>query len=213
MQRGQEPDPVEEVTVQLGNLELTIKVRQLPSGSGASSSSGFELVPSVSRTSSVVLPIAETEPAASAAAASPPTLEQQVLDACSARELAALPLDFLSPLTKKLSAADRAWVPAARIARAYRAGLVARKHLDGEYCDKCSPSVPLRNTIYVVLRTPGFLTGFWTADFGIYQRLVINNPQTKNGFQPTSVSHAFPSRTEAEAFLQGARCPWPPPYR
>ena len=213
MQGGQESDPVEEVTVQLGNLEITLKVRQLGGRSTASSSAGFELVSAGGGSVAADLPIAASPTSEAAVATTSPSLEERALLATGPASFAALPLDFLDHLKKRLSAADRSWVPAARIGRAYRAGLVARKHLDGEYCDLCSPSLPLKNTIYVVLRTPGFLTGFWTADFSVYQRLVINCPQTKNGFQPTSVSHAFPSRAEADAFLEGARCPWPPPYR
>lgn len=213
MQGGQETDPVEEVTVQLGNLEITLKVKQLGSGSGASSSAGFELVSADGSSSAVTLPIAEAAPSVPVIATPAPSLDERVLAARTPGDFAELPLDFLDHLKRKLSASDRAWVPAARIGRAYRAGLVARKHLDNEYCDLRSPSLTIKNTIYVVLRTPGFLTGFWTADFSVYQRLVINCPQSKNGFQPTSVSHAFPSRAEADAFLEGARCPWPPPYR
>ncbi len=204
-------DPVEEVTVQLGNLEITIRVRQLGGSSETSSVSGFELVGPETRASAVVLPIADLD--RGSASSAPPSLEQRVLEASSAEALAGLPLEFLGHLRKKLTAADPVWSPAARIGRAYRAGLVARKHLDGEYCDKCSPHLPIRNTIYLVLRTPGFLTGFWTGDFSVYQRLVINCPEAKNGFSPTSVSHAFPTRTEADAFLAGAQCVWPPLHR
>ena len=213
MPGSQAADPVEEVTVQLGNLEITIKVRQLGGGSGASSSASFELVNPEGSSTAVTLPIAEPEAATGVVSPAPLSLDQQVLAATTAAALASLPLGFLNHFQKRLSAADPVWGPAARIGRAYRAGLVARKHLDGEYCDLCSPQLPIRNTIYVVLRTPGFLTGFWTADFGVYRRLVINSPQQKNGFAEDSVSHAFPSRAEADAFLEGARCPWPPPYR
>ena len=107
MQGGERADPVEEVTVQLGNLEITVKVRQLANTSGASSSSGFELVARESSAASVVLPIAEPDSSTGELALALPSLDQRVLDASTTAALAALPLDFLGYLRKRLRAAGR----------------------------------------------------------------------------------------------------------
>ena len=69
--------------------------------------------------------------------------------------------------------------------------------------------IPFRNSIYICLRTSGNCTvGFWTASYAVYWARVRSN--VANEFHPDSISHAFASRAEAEAYLRGARRIWPP---
>eukprot|EP00434_Breviolum_minutum_P030282 symbB.v1.2.026787.t1/scaffold2527.1/size76866/1 len=112
---GQESDPVEEVTVQLGNLEITLKVKQIGGRSSASSSAGFELVSAGGDSAAAGLPISASPTSEAAVATTSPSLEERAFLATGPASFAALPLDFLDHLKRRLSAADRSWVPAARI--------------------------------------------------------------------------------------------------
>lgn len=102
------------------------------------------------------------------------------------------------------------WTGLARAGRALRAGISAREVLLGEQGAVVeSPKLNIYNKIYVVLRAaPPHLPG-WTTSLKVYRRFT----HTSDGhFHRLSVSHAFPSRAEAEAYVLGARAEWPPQY-
>lgn len=194
---------VETLTVQLAGLELTITARRLPGGdSGSASSTSFELVSSGAAQ-------AETSVIDPADGFSLEWIERQALAATTAQQCAdfARLLPFLDPLVAKLSASAGEWTPAARIGRAYRAGVLAGLRLSGRTSELDSLSVPFRNIYYVVLRgTPG-VQPCWTNNYQVYLRKV-GRPGEK--FHDLSISQALPSHAEASAFLSGAGQRWPP---
>ena len=113
-------DPVDTVRVVLAGLELTITARRVQgTGSGSASSASFEIVASeaVQEESSVIDP---------ADGFSLEWIERQAFAATTAQQCAdfARLLPFLDPLVAKLSASSGEWTPAARIGRAYRAGVL-----------------------------------------------------------------------------------------
>ena len=111
----------------------------------------------------------------------------------------------------RLLARPSGWTPLARLGRAYRAGLVAKSNLADEPVWLNAPSIPLRDTVYVVLRgKPGQRAG-WTTTYGVYARAVSGGDQSR--FHPQSVSHAFATKTEAEAYVLGAEVEWPLEYQ
>ena len=213
MQPEGSSDPVETVTVRLSQLEITISVRPL------SSTTGSPLVPSTP------LPLdfsARPAPAsASSEAASwdriegnwhPGTLIQTALAARTAAAFSSLHLPHLNYLHCRLRGSDRTWTASARIGRAFRAGVIARLHLDGEILgtDCASPSVPYRNSYYIVLRGPDNSPGFWTCSYSIYaSRVFVEERGRGLVFETTSVSHAFASHAECTAYLDGAQSTWP----
>lgn len=202
MQSKPSNDPVEEVTIRLANLELTIRVREIgatSAGQTGVTASGYELV------SSVQTP---EPPLESEGPSLPVAVEQSLLEATSARTLTGFHLDFLTRLANKLRGTDREWTPRARVARAYRAGLIARRRLEGEVLEHSSPGTPYRVSYYLVLRSPRHPLGCWTTDYNRY--LTAVGPSTAHQtFADTSVSHGFASHAECEAYLVGASRPWP----
>lgn len=201
--QGEPPrDPVEEVTIRLANLELTISVREVgatSSGGTGVTASGYELISSAQTPEPAIELVGPTLPAA---------VEQSLLEATSARALAGFHLDFLARFANKLRGTDRDWTPRARVARAYRAGLIARLRLEGEVLEHTSPTTPYRVGYYLVLRSPRHPSGCWTTDYNKYLSAVA--PSTAHQtFADTSVSHGFASHAESEAYLVGAARPWP----
>ena len=195
-------DGVESITVILAGLEITISARPIP-GSGVSTGD-YELVSSVGG----YQPTLVESVAADRQREFPLSLEDSSIAASTPESLAALPLDFLGHLVGQLRGADRVWTPRARIARAFRAGVLGRRRLDGHLQEEVSPSVPLRNTIYVVLQARCGGLGFRTTNYGTYIR-GVGADSPSSGFDSYSISHAFASRAEAAAYLAGARKPWP----
>ncbi len=194
---------VESVTVRLAGLDITLTARRV----GTTASAGV----------SAEVEGAETEPTHSPwvdPGVDDPfqisvELEQEAISASGPAALAALNLPFLAYLVPRLRSTTSAWTPVARLHRAFRAGVIAHRRLNGEVLDESSEGVPLRNTFYICLRTAGNCTiGFWTAGYAIYWSRVRSN--VTDEFHPDSISHAFPSRAEAEAYLRGARRRWPP---
>ena len=100
---------------------------------------------------------------------------------------------------------DLVWIPRARLARAYRAGLAAHRVLQGLF-DKqvISPGFNRRITDSVYSQLPG---GFYARDFQIYHDKLIQGDSLEEG----SVSHGFPTLIEGEVFLRGCQFRrWPP---
>lgn len=122
------PDEVESVTIRLASLELTISVRRLDSV--PSSSLGFEVVSTVPESvTSSVLPTAPEEPVLIFDFEA--GIEDRVIATQTARTLEQLPLPFLAYLVVKLRSGVEGWSPKARIARAFRAGVIAGRRLNG----------------------------------------------------------------------------------
>ena len=130
---------VEELTFRLGNLEIGISVRRAPSPTRSdvetASSTGWEFV---DQQEPVAVPLYEF----------PRSLEAAALRASTASELSGLPLDFLSPLARQLRGSDLTWTPRARIARAFKAGVLGALRLAGETSNQSSIRIPYRNTFY-----------------------------------------------------------------
>lgn len=108
-------------------------------------------------------------------------------------------------LVGRLRGSQGSWTPSARIARAFAAGLAAKKRLEGIVHPHAAPGTPCRNSIYIALRAPFRPEGFWTPNYPTYIRLV-----EPRDFDSGSVSHAFATRAEADAYLLGAARAWPP---
>ena len=86
---------------------------------------------------------------------------------------------------------DRHWGPAARAARALRAGVSARWVLTGAFHKQArSPKLSLNNQIYVVLWSRSHPGGFWTSDYSVFIDIV----GTRTGLETGCICHAFPSR-------------------
>ena len=195
---------VESLTVQLAGLELTITARRLSgTRSGSASTASFEVVSAGA--------VQEVSDASSAAADGIPLteIEARAFSALTASQCADLVrlLPFLDPLVAKLSASSGEWTPAARIGRAYRAGVLAGLRLSGRISELDSLSVPFRNVYYLVLRGACGGPACWTTSYRTYLTKV-GRPGEK--FEDQSISQALPSHAEASAFLSGAGKTWPP---
>ena len=94
--------------------------------------------------------------------------------------------------------------PRGRIRRAWSAGLCAGRVLRGE-CDfvDSSPRLSLGNRVYCVLRTRGTTEPLLLHSFAEYRRV----PGILE--RRLSVSHAFPSETEARAYFAAAGVAFP----
>ncbi len=201
-----QPDGVETITVILAGLEISISARPVP-GSSASISD-YELVSSVGEYQPAVEEPEFVERSRELRDF-PLSLEDSAIAATTPAALAALPLDFLGHLVRQLRGADRVWTPRARIARAFRAGVLGRRRFDGHLQEEVSPSIPFRNCFYVALRARGAAPGFWTTNYATYCQGVGATSPSSSAFDSCSISHAFASRAEAAAYLAGARKPWP----
>ena len=209
---------VEELTLRVGELEISVK-RRAPAGSGS-------LEPD-----SVSGSLAGLRAAAASAAASGDRLDRSpsspcswsvvgggaapwsrewkraLLAAFSATEILAVDLQPIEHLQRHLSSQSSDWTPLARLGRALRAGLVARNKLDGEGTFERSPDLGLANKVYIVLRgAPGEDPCICYSARVYYQ--AVRAPGSTQ-LHPRSVSHAFPSRVEAEAYALGAQELWP----
>ena len=157
-------DPVEQVTVSLAGLDITISVRR------AASPSSFSLVTSAAP--SVTGPDPRVEepewgPFDQPVVGYPVSLEveEQAISAETAADLAALHLPFLASARSKLRAVDREWTAAARVSRAFRAGVLAARRLEGAYLSQSSLGIPFKNSYYIALRGAGGRRGFWTTSY------------------------------------------------
>lgn len=185
---------LETVIVRLAGLELTISARRLPSTAGTSI--GVSSSPLQEGAAVFFDPHSISQ-----------ELENRAIQASTAGALAELPLPFLSGYISRLRGADPNWTPQARIGRAFRAGVVARRQLDGLVQEGQSLGVPFRNSVYVVLRDRDHSISFWTSSYTVYANAVLERGRDR--FSDESISHAFPTQTEAEVYCAGARTRWP----
>ncbi len=188
---------VEEITVTLAGLEITISVRP----QRVSSSSTSAPVASVHS-------IVPRAPTGSILGFDPvtPDLIDRALAARGARQLELLPLTFLDYLTHRLHSQHKVWTAAARIGRAFKAGVGARLRLEGQLVEGVTEPTPFRSTYYLCLVAPLYPQGFWTPDYTSYIDRVLG---PGGEFHPDSISHGFATRSETEAYLVGAGKQWP----
>ena len=133
-------------------------------------------------------------------------LENQVLQADRAERLAEL-LPFLRAWETRLRGQDPVWTPRARLARAFRAGVAACRRLEGQFVEASSPVIPFQNSIYIILRSPSLPAGGWTTNYSLF---ICNcGRNATSDFDRTTVCQSLATRVEADAFLLGARRPWP----
>ena len=91
-----------------------------------------------------------------------------------------------------------------RIRRAWRAGREAAEVLEGRKSrPEASPRLPLANRVYCILRLTDLVCPRVVHSFSEYKAFpgILSDPR--------SVSHAFPSDSEARAFFAGASLPYP----
>ena len=207
MSGGPATDPVESLTVHLGQLEITISVR--PRANGSASESGEPIASPSTGTSGNPAPNGASWERLDRPSFSSDFVER-ILRAQTARDFIAFTVPQIDHLLPRLRASDRDWSPKARLVRAFRAGLLARFRLDGEYRCEDSPGIPWRNTYYVVLRGRNNSAGFWTNNYNLYHSSVFETRSGSTNFERTTVSHAFPSLAELEAYILGAQVAWPP---
>ena len=220
---------VEELTLRIGTLQLNLR-------SSPSSSAGYQ-TPRVSGTvhisppaSTFSTPLAGPRAAGvsrlgGAAASSSPGAEpsvrvedldpwtfawkDQLILAQTPEELIALDYTPVGHLVPRLRATVGVWTPAARIVRALRAGVIAAERLAGRRGFQSSPTTPLANKIFVVIRgAPGYPRGY-TEDASLYFRAV--GCARPGEFHPESISHSFATQAEAQAYCIGAGAAWPLP--
>ncbi|CAE7699934.1 unnamed protein product [Symbiodinium sp. CCMP2592] len=183
----EEGSDLESLTIAFGGLDITIRRRT----SRAAPSTDEEFV------------VVEAEPAEERAAT-----DDEVLAAITAEALGRLHLPELDPLARRLTGAGGEWSGAARVARAYRAGVGAKRFLAGDGSKIWSPQTSgLRNVYYVVLRAPNHPDGFWTRSFSIYSEAVQARYGPKGSFDKESASHAFATQAEAMAGTAAVRRP------
>ena len=188
---------IETVTVQLAGLLLTISVSPLPSGDSPPESQTWYSTSRVARAVAGPAPTTDLTP----------ELRALVLETTSPLALAALPVPLLDLKAPLLRSQHSVWTGRARLGRAFRAGIIAKIRLDGDSCELSSPSIPQRNAFYICLRCSRYPRGFWSASYQSYIELIGTRGST--GLESGSISHAFPSKVEAEVYAAGANQPWP----
>lgn len=207
MSSAEPGDIIDSLVVQFGDLQLSITVRN--TGTGASGSHRLQIVsgatPEFSLVSGEATP-ASTLPVADSTVVTS-ELEQAAIAAVTPAALAGLNLGFLDQYRHRLRGSDSTWTGAARIGRAFRAGVVARLRLLGEYRDETTPGVPFRNQYYIALRSRSGGPAFWTTSYGEFcnRTCIVGS----HDFDPASVCHAFASHAECSAYLAGAQQGWP----
>lgn len=220
-----ERPPVEQLVLEFGDLRIRVERAE-----GASQSSGYQ-APSGSTGPLLQGALARPDraPGQEAAAASAPESEAEswvrvpqdssepapwseeweraLLAAQSAEELLQVDLSPVDHLLTRVRSSSNGFSPLARLGRALRAGVQAREKLRYGRCSAGStPALTLPSKIYVILEpAPGGSPG-WTDDYLLFRDQVRGKHGDLHG---DSVCHAFPSRAEAEAYLLGARRPWP----
>lgn len=118
---------------------------------------------------------------------------------------------FLDPYESQfhLLGGDLNWSPRARVVRAFRSGVSALRVLNGDFDKQVrAPALGVSNNYYIVLRCRQYPSGFFTASFDLYCR-ILKQHSGGGELEPGSVSHSFPTVCEVEIFLRGAHRQWP----
>ena len=217
---------VEELALEVGQLRIRVSRREgyrsTPLRVGASSSSSTS---SQLPSSGALAGLRATEPEAHTELASifswsevgedlstsgpwTPEWFEALARADSPTTLKELDLSPISHLISRLRTTSAGWDPEARLARALRAGVLARHWLDNRPLTAANVGGPtLPSKFFIVLKAGPGLSPEWTGDYTTYLGQVCKQPHE---FWPGTVSQAFASRAEADAYLLGAQEPWPP---
>ena len=195
---------VDELSIQFDGLQLSLRVRP---ASGEEDHS--QVVP-------LAGPRAEVAASSSSSAQAAPLAWshawfQSFLNADSIEKLSALDISPVEHLVSNLHARQPVWTPRRRVARAFRAGVLAGLRLRGSDLPRAlwAPKDCYRNEWYIVLRAvPGREPG-WTKDADLY----LDATEESGEVHPDSISHGFATETEVRAYLAGARVQWPQLYR
>ena len=199
---------VERLVLQLRGLRISIERSATPpEDREASPAESFELVEAEPTTSAQASTGPLTGEDSSSRRPSGPSPAEDFIEADSAAALEALDLGPHESFTRNIAAVP-GWTARARIARAYRAGLSAAAVLSGKQSYQSSSlGLPVKNRIYVVLRCAARPAGFVCENYRTFISLV---PKDSGGrLERSAVCHAFPSRAEAQAFVQGSGRAWP----
>lgn len=216
---------VEELTIQLGTLQLNIRSSSSVGAGSEVPSFVLQSSPCSSFSSPFAGPWAAGASRLTATGVQSPVVEADfaggepspwtrawkdlLIAAQTPEELAALDCTPVDHLLQRLRATAGQWTPAARLVRALRAGVIAAERLIGRRGFPSSPPVPLANKFFVVLRgAPGRPRGF-TEDASLYFRSVCAGGPGE--VHPDSISHSFPTLAEVQAFCIGAGEGWPLP--
>lgn len=204
---------VDQLTVNIGELEITVR-RNRTASSGSSPSGPSLAGPRATAATAAPAGLAES-PTGSAWSVvgrdrpAPWTREWEadLFSASDQASILAVDLQPVEHLATRLSSSATTRTPLARLGRALRAGLGARYVLRGEAASCTSPDTGLRSRIFVVLRgAPGF-EPCHTESAEVYFKVVHGGGSS---FHRESVSHAFATRAEADAYIIGAGERWPP---
>ena len=220
-------DPLADITVRLGDLTLVVPAGQElrvagtpgaftvvvgPASTTSASPPARSALPSQassSSTPSAALPdlAPESVSVAAAPAFNSAGWEAHLLACTTAAQCGSVDLGPHQAAANRLTPSTTStWTSRARIARALRAGVGARLSLEGAP-PIASPSIPFQNRFYVALACERYPRGFWCASYSRYSREVQGSDGAR--FATGSVSHAFATQTELEAYLTGARASWP----
>eukprot|EP00438_Fugacium_kawagutii_P003918 Skav224639 [mRNA] locus=scaffold1918:36700:37287:+ [translate_table: standard] len=186
-------DEVQELSFLFRQLEITVRVSVRNVGESASPSAASFV--QVSELPASDFPVLSSQD------------QQQLLAAVGPEALLQIRLPFLQTFERSLRGEHSRWTPAARLARAYRAGVIARLRLSGEYLPETSLEVPFRNSVYIILRSPAYPEGAWTSQYQAFIAACGGN--RTQSFHRDTVCQALPTRAESEAFLLGAHRTWP----
>ena len=194
-------DPVDELTLQFRGLNIRISRARSSSPDSARS---FEVVEANSgaQASTGTLAGASAPRVHSSAPA-----EEDIAPLNTPAQLNSVDIGTYAVYSRHLSAAGD-WTAQGRIARAIRAGYCARDKLEGSihFVDS-SPRLPLSNRWYICLRCERRPDGFATQSFQTYRAECFNLGAGRP--ELGSVSHAFPSSAEGQAYCQAAGRRWP----
>lgn len=200
---GTPESEAETVTVLLAGLEITLSARRVPPGSVPSGSVSI----SNGEGYTIGASARSVSPDFFEYFAIPRALERAVIRAETVELLSELHLPSLVPLAARLRGEHTIWTPSLRLARAFRAGVIARQRLSGIVLNETSLDIPFRNTIYVALRGADSSPGFVTTS---YSTFATRTGLVQGGrFHDSSICHGFPTRTEVEAYLCGSQRRWP----
>ena len=206
---------VDELTLWIGELEISVRRRSSTSGDGFTSEISLAGPRAAAAGSAAARERVESSPTGSSAWSVVGGSRQwsaewkkALLEASTAAEILAVDLQCVEHLQRHLSAEVGAWTVRARLGRALRAGLAAKNKLEGVGTFERSPDIGVSNRIYVVLRgAPGVEPCICHSARAYYQAVRLPGASQLHA---RSVSHACPSRAEAVAYVLGAQALWPP---
>jgi hypothetical protein len=201
-------DPtVDELTIALGDLQVTVRRRQGAARRAESpEDEDLELLTDPG-TAEPDRPLGY--PRDTGTATAEPDLDTRILLATTAAHFTEFDIAALRPLVRRLRSTNVEWTARARIVRAYRAGLAAKNKLAGQQGPSVpsSPEIPFSVRYYVVLRGQHGAAPFWTSNRLRFLERVERSQS--EGIAPGVVCQGLPSQAEADAFLLGAEQPWP----